>query len=104
MGASPTVRFGFRKLAIKLDCYLAKNANFRWRKSRAVLSSRLNLTSCRSVVHITNHVVSEQTDNEALGCNPAHSQGFSPQPPYAATATEAVDNYRENPGATWYKD
>ena len=55
-------------------------------------------------MHITNHVVSEQTDDEALGCNPAHSQGFSPQPLYAATATEAVDNYRENPARTWYKD
>ena len=55
-------------------------------------------------MHITKHVVSEQTDDEALGCNPAHTQGFSPQHLYAATATEAVDNYRENPVRTWYKD
>jgi hypothetical protein len=102
MGASPTV--WIPQARDKLDGYLAKNANFRWRKSRPVLSSRLNLTSCRSVMHITNHVVSEQTDDEALGCNPAHSPGFSPQPLYAATATEAVDNYRENPARTWYKD
>lgn len=29
---------------------------------------------------------------------------LSPPPVYAATSTEAVDNYRENPAATWYKD
>jgi len=29
---------------------------------------------------------------------------FSLRPVYVATSTEAVDNYRENPAATWHKD
>jgi GSCFA family len=29
---------------------------------------------------------------------------FSPRPVYVATSTEAVDNYLENPAATWHKD
>ena len=28
----------------------------------------------------------------------------SPRPVYVATSTEAVENYRENPAATWHKD
>jgi hypothetical protein len=35
-----------------------------------------------------------QTTNDAV----------STQPTYVARAAKAVDNYRENPGATWYKD
>jgi GSCFA family len=52
-------------------------------------------------MHITNHVVPVA---EAIGCNPADSHECAPQPLYGATAAEALDNYRENPTAIWYKD
>jgi GSCFA family len=53
---------------------------------------------------ITNEVVSPLcVDQSATTPSPDSSQ-LSAQPAYVATATEAVDNYRQNPGATWYKD
>ena len=52
-------------------------------------------------MHITNHGVSEPTD-KALGSPDLH--GVSAQSPYVVTAAEAMNNYRENPAAIWYKD
>ena len=52
---------------------------------RAVLSCPLGLRDCHSIMQTTNDAVSTQ-------------------PTYVARAAKAVDNYRENPGATWYKD
>jgi len=54
-------------------------------------------------MHITNHGVSEPTD-EALGSPAPDLHGVSAQPPYVVTAAEAMNNYRENAAAIWYKD
>ena len=54
-------------------------------------------------MHITNHGVSEPT-GEALGSAAPDLHGFSTQPLYVATAAEAMNNYRENAAAIWYKD
>ena len=52
---------------------------------------------------ITNDIVSPLcVDHSATAASPEPSQ-FSTQPVYEATSTEAVDNYRYNPAATWYK-
>ena len=58
---------------------------------------------CHSVMQITNDVVSPPGADESIGLR-RRIRRFSTPPHYVATATEAVNNYRGNPGATWYKD
>jgi GSCFA family protein len=53
---------------------------------------------------ITNDLVSPPCVDQSIGSAPADPCRFSTQPTYVATAAEAVDNYRDNPAATWYKD
>jgi hypothetical protein len=55
-------------------------------------------------MRITNDVVSPLCVDESTGIAPREQRQFSTQPAYTATSTEAVDNYRQNAGATWYKD
>ena len=55
-------------------------------------------------MRITNDVVSPLCVDESAGTAPHKQSQFLTQSAYAATSTEAVDNYRHNPGATWYKD
>ncbi len=55
-------------------------------------------------MRITNDVVSPIGVDESIGTAPQEQRQFSTQPVYATTSTEAVDNYRHNPAATWYKD
>jgi len=42
--------------------------------------------------------------DELIDSTPSDRYRFSTQPSYVATAAEAVNNYRENPAAIWYKD
>jgi hypothetical protein len=53
---------------------------------------------------ITNELVSPLCVNQSIASAPPEASEFSAQPVYVATSTEAVDNYRQNPAATWYKD
>jgi len=53
---------------------------------------------------ISNDVVSPPCADQSIGPVPPDPQRFSTPPHYVATATEAVNNYRENPAAIWYKD
>ena len=55
-------------------------------------------------MRITNDVASPLCVDESAGTAPQEQSQFLIQSAYAATSTEAVDNYRHNPGATWYKD
>ena len=55
-------------------------------------------------MRITNDVVSPLGVDESAGTAPKEQRQVLTQSAYAATSTEAVDNYRHNPGATWYKD
>src|SRR5437762_8470564 len=53
---------------------------------------------------ISNDVVSPPCADQSIGPVPPDPQRFCTPPHYVATATEAVNNYRENPAAIWYKD
>jgi len=52
----------------------------------------------------TNQIVSEATVDETVGSTPPDRHAFSTQPVYLTTAAEAINNYRENAAAIWYKD
>jgi len=55
-------------------------------------------------MQITNDVVSPPSADQSIGPAPPDQHRLSTPPHYVATATEAVNNYRENPAAIWYKD
>ena len=55
-------------------------------------------------MQITNDAVTPPSADQSIGSAPSNRSRFSTQPSYAASATEAVNNYHENPAATWYKD
>ena len=55
-------------------------------------------------MQITNDAVSPPRADESIGSPPSDRYRFSTQPSYVASATEAVNNYRENPAAIWHKD
>ncbi len=55
-------------------------------------------------MQITNHAVSPPRADESIGAAPSDRGRFFTQPSYVASAAEAVNNYRENPAAIWYKD
>jgi GSCFA family protein len=55
-------------------------------------------------MQITNDVVSPPSADQSISASPPDPYRFSTPPHYVTTATEAVNNYRENPAATWYKD
>jgi len=55
-------------------------------------------------MQITNDVVSAPSADQSIGPAPPDPRRFSNPAHYVATAAEAVNNYRENPAATWYKD
>ena len=55
-------------------------------------------------MRITNDAASPVSVDESGGTSPQEQRQFITQSGYAAASTEAVDNYRHNPGATWYKD
>lgn len=55
-------------------------------------------------MQITNDVVSPVPVDQSIAADSPEEQQFSTKPSYVADSTEAVDNYRENPAATWYKD
>ena len=52
----------------------------------------------------TNDVVSPLCVDQSIATAPPEPPQFRTQPAYVASSTEAVDNYRANPAATWYKD
>src|SRR5262245_58194740 len=52
----------------------------------------------------TNDVASPLCVDESAGTAPQEQSQFLIQSADTATSTEAVDNYRHNPGATWYKE
>src|ERR1044071_1215192 len=51
-----------------------------------------------------NHLVSKPVFDEAVASTPPDQDRFSVQASYVATAAEAMDNYRKNAAAIWYKD
>jgi hypothetical protein len=55
-------------------------------------------------MQITNDAVTPPSADQSIGSAPSNRSRFSTKPTYVASATEAVNNYRENPAATWYKD
>ena len=55
-------------------------------------------------MRITNDVVSPECVDKSIGPAPPERGQLWTQPAYVATSGEAVDNYRQNPAATWYKD
>ena len=52
----------------------------------------------------TNDVVSPLCVDQSIATAPPEPPQFRTRPAYVASSTEAVDNYRANPAATWYKD
>ena len=83
---------------------LFSHRNSRWRKRRAVLSWQLSLICCHRVMQITNDAITPPGVDQSIGSAPSNRCQFSTQPSSGASAAEAVNNYRENPAATWYKD
>jgi GSCFA family len=55
-------------------------------------------------MQITNDVAPPPSADQSIGPAPPDQHRLSRPPHYVATATEAVNNYRENPAAIWYKD
>ena len=55
-------------------------------------------------MQITNDAVRPQSAAQLIGSAPPNRSQFSTQPSYVASADEAVNNYKENPAAIWYKD
>ena len=55
-------------------------------------------------MQITNDAVSPPCADESTCSAPSNRCEFSTQPSYVASAAEAVNNYRGNPAAIWYKD
>jgi GSCFA family len=55
-------------------------------------------------MQITNDAVTPPSTDQLIGSAPSNRSPFSTQPSYVASAAEAVNNYRENPAAIWYKD
>jgi len=55
-------------------------------------------------MQITNDAVSQSCADESIGSSPSDPRRVSSEANYVATAAEAVNNYRENPAAIWYKD
>src|ERR1044071_5806537 len=54
-------------------------------------------------MHITNDETSESTD-QAIGSPAPDVHGASGHPTYVVSAAEAMNNYRDNAAAIWYKD
>src|SRR5215471_5004301 len=55
-------------------------------------------------MQITNDVVSTVRLDQSVATASPEAHQFWSEPTYVASSSEAVDNYRENPAATWYKD
>jgi hypothetical protein len=55
-------------------------------------------------MQITNDTVTPPSAEQSPGSTLPNRSRFSTQPSYVASATEAFNNYRGNPAATWYKD
>jgi GSCFA family len=69
-----------------------------------VLSWQLSLICCHRVMQITNDAVPPPCADQSIGSAPSNRCQFSTQPSSGASAAEAVNNYRGNPAAIWYKD
>jgi hypothetical protein len=52
----------------------------------------------------TNDVVLPVRVDQSMATDSPEGHQLSSEPVYVASSNEAVDNYRENPAATWYKD
>lgn len=61
-------------------------------------------TGTATTMQITNDVVSPVCVDQLSVTAPPEGHQFWSKPTYVASSSEAVDNYRENPAATWYKD
>ena len=55
-------------------------------------------------MRISNDVVSPSRVDQSISAATPKPAQFRTQPAYVTTSTGAVDNYRENPAATWYED
>ena len=55
-------------------------------------------------MQITNDVVSTVRVDQSVATASPEAHQFWSKPAYVASSSEAVDNYRQNPAATWYKD
>src|SRR5215211_2351500 len=58
---------------------------------------------CHRVMQITNDAVTPPCADQLIGSAPSNRWRLSTQPSYVVSAAEAVNNYRGNPAAIWYK-